>query len=171
MKYRALGLALALAACGQGGQGGQNDGGAISDTCPLVADAAAVFGEGAQVTHGGPLDAIADSCDFLSADGARGGDVITFTAESLGAITLEAKLSEVLASWDAMTETPLAPIESLGPEARMATDLPGYQTQVAFRRGDTLVLISARSGDDAVSGQDLAIELAEAAAASLPAAQ
>lgn len=157
-------LALSLAACGPGGQ--RADGGAGgSGSCPLLADASAVFGEGAQAEHGGPLDAMADTCSFASADGARGGDVVTYTAESLGNMTPDARMSEVLASWDAMTETPLAPTEGLGDGARMATDLPGYQTQIAFMHNGALVLVSARSGDATITGEQLASNLAQAVAA------
>ncbi len=166
MKHLALvaALALSLAACGPGTQ--RADGGAgASDACPLLADPSAVFGEGAQSVHGGRLDAIADTCSFASADGARGGDVMTYTAESLGSMTPDARMSEVLASWDAMTETPLAPAEGLGEEARKATDLPGYQTQIAFMHNGALVLVSARSGDDSITGEQLALNLAHAVAA------
>lgn len=166
MKHLALGVALAtmLVACGPGGQRG-DAGAGVSEACPLLADASAVFGEGSQTVHGGPLDAMADTCSFASADGARGGDIVTYTVESLGGATLDARLSEVLANWDAMTETPLAAAEGLGDGARLATDLPGYQTQIAFMHNNALVLVAARSGDESITGQELALKLARAVAA------
>lgn len=160
-------LALALAACGQGAQRSEGGGAAQAGACPLIGDASALFGEGADLVGGGRLDAIEATCTVLSADGRRGGDFLTYTSESLGGVTIDARLAEVTASWDAMTETPLAPVAELGEGAVLATDLPGYQTQIAFRKGDTLVLVNASSGDEAVSGDVLARRMASAIQANI----
>lgn len=168
MRFNALMLAVALAACGQGAQRPEG-GGASAGACGLIGDANAIFGADAQSVGGGALDAIAATCQYASADGRLGGDIVTYTPASLGAVTLDARMAEVLANWDAMTETPLAPVPELGVDARIATDLPGYQTQIAFRRGETLVLISASSGDASISGEALARGMAQAVLSSPPA--
>lgn len=165
----ALVLALSLAACGPGAQRPGGGDAAEAGACPLLGDASALFGAGADVVGGGRLDAIDATCTITSADGARSADFLTYTSASLGAVTLDARMAEVVQSWDAMTETPLAPVADLGDGAQMATDLPGYQTQIVFRKGDTLVLVNGRSADDAVSGEQLAHRMAAAIYANIPA--
>jgi hypothetical protein len=173
MSLRSALLAFAalatLSACGQGGGGSQSAGPASdNEACALLGDASAIFGANAQTIGYAGLDGMAATCEFASADGARGGDIITYTTQSLGAVTPQAKLAEIAQAWDAQTETPLAAIEGLGEEAQIAVDLPGYQTHIAFRKGDTLVLIAARSGDHSITGEALARRMATAAAASAP---
>ena len=73
----------------------------------------------------------------------------------------------VTAGWDSQTETPLRSIDGLGEASQMAADLPGYQTQIAFRKGGSLVLISARSGDEAMTGEQIARAMATIAAGNL----
>ena len=73
-------------------------------------------------------------------------------ARSLGAVTPAAQVAHLAENWDAMTETPLAPIAGLGDEAQIATNLPGYQTQIVFREGDKAVAVLAWSGDPALRG-------------------
>lgn len=167
-RFLAVALALALAACGQGS--GQRDTGeraATAGSCPLIGDAAQLFGAGAEAVGDDNFDTMAGTCTLASADGRLGGDIVTYTQASLGAATLDQKFTEVSQAWDAMTETPLAPVEGLGEASTLATDLPGYQTQIMFRKGDTLVLISARSGDENTTGEQLARRMAAAVAANL----
>ncbi len=76
-------------------------------------------------------------------------------------------MAERVQSWDGMTDAPLVAVEGLGDEARMATDLPGYQTQIIFRQGSNVVMVSGSSGDDALSGEQIARHLARAASQSL----
>jgi hypothetical protein len=164
-------LALALAACGR--SGGEHGGGPTTArdnaACALIGDGVQIFGAGAQHFGYGGLDTFAGSCEFNSADGKRGGEIILYTPESLYAVTPEAQMQTVTTAWDAQTQTPLAAVDGLGEAAQIATDLPGYQTQIAFRKGGSLVLVSARSGDDAITGEQIARSMAEAAAAHLAA--
>lgn len=161
--------AAALASCGQGATrpGGP---GASSEACDLIPNAASIFGEGAQQEGAGALEAIAASCQFQSADGRRGGEVALVTTASLGAVTPDAFMAEQVAKWDETTETPLAPVEGLGAAAQIATNLPGYQTQIVFRQGGNVVMVLGSSGDDAMSGEQIARQLAQAASQSLGAA-
>jgi hypothetical protein len=162
-------LVVALAACGQGGARREGvDAG--SGSCALIQDANAIFGADAQVVSARGIEGMDATCTFSSADGARGGDLVTYTAASLGSTTIEAKMAETAEKWDAMTETPLAPVDGLGEGAQIATNLPGYQTQIMFRKGDTLVLVMASSGDNGATGEQLARRMAEAANAAIPAA-
>lgn len=161
--------AISLVACGQGGAG--HDGArsdADNDACALIGDASHIFGAGAQHFGYRGLDAMAATCEFISADGKRSADIITYSAESLHGVTPQAQMQTVTTAWDAQTETPLTAIDSLGDAAQIATNLPGYQTQIAFRKGGTLVLISARSGDDSITGEQLARNVATAAVANVP---
>ena len=136
-------------------------------SCELIGDATALFGAGAQHFGYPGLDAMSGTCEFISADGKRSADIITYTAESLHGVAAEAQMQTVTTAWDGQTETPLATIANLGDAAQIATDLPGYQTHIAFRKGGTLVLISARSGDDSVTGEQLARNMAAAAVANV----
>lgn len=159
-----LPFALVLAACGK--PGGSHDGPtthADNAACALIGDGARIFGAGAQHFGYQGIDAFAGSCEFNSTDGRRGGEIILYTPQSLHGVTAEAQMQTVTTAWDAQTETPLAAIDGLGDAAQIATDLPGYQTQVAFRKGGSLVLISARSGDDAMTGEQIARAMAQTA--------
>ena len=158
---------LALTACGKGAEHGAVNASHEDPSCALIGDATALFGAGAQHFGYPGLDAMAGTCEFISADGKRSADIISYTAESLHGVTPEAQMQTVITAWDAQTETPLAAIANLGDAAQIATDLPGYQTQIAFRKGGTLVLISARSGDDSVTGEQLARNIATAAVANV----
>jgi hypothetical protein len=161
---------LATTACGQGGQHRSTPGSADNEVCRLLSDTTTLFGANASVVGYRGIDQMGPSCEFASADGARNGEIVIFTSQSLGAgVTPAAKMQEVLQKWDAQTETPLAPVAGLGEGAQMATDLPGYQTQIAFIKNNTLVLIQARTSDAATSGgAELARRLAMTAAASMP---
>ena len=153
-------MALALTGCGGASPGAH--GGA--DACAMIAKPASLFGPGAESAPGASLEAIAGSCSWRSADGRRGGDLIVFTAQSLGGVTPAAQVAQLSHAWDAMTETPLAPIAGLGDEAQIATDLPGYQTQIVWRKGDKVAAVLAWSGDPAITGETLARHMAQAAA-------
>lgn len=161
---------LALTACGKSAEHGSTNASRDNPSCALIGDATTLFGAGAQHFGYPGLDAMAGTCEFISADGRRSADIITYTPESLHGVTPEAQMQTVTTAWDSQTETPLAAIDGLGDAAQVATDLPGYQTQIAFRKGGTLVLISARSGDDAITGEQLARNMAAAAATTLAAA-
>jgi hypothetical protein len=162
--------AIALVACGKGAEHGAPNASRDDPSCALIGDATALFGAGAQHFGYPGLDAMAGTCEFISADGKRSADIITYTPESLHGVTPETQMQTVTTAWDSQTETPLAAIDGLGDAAQVAIDLPGYQTQIAFRKGGTLVLISARSGDDAITGEQLARNMAAAAATTLAAA-
>lgn len=165
----AAAFVLALAACGP--SGGSARGGPssdhINDACRALGDAAAIFGAGADVRGYAGIDDMVGSCEFSSADGAHAGEIVLYTAQSLGAKSAETRMSEITQAWDAQTETPLAAVDGLGEAAQIATDLPGYQTQIAFRKGGSLVLIAARSGDDHLTGEALARRMAQATVANL----
>lgn len=158
---------LALAACGKSPEHGAANASRDNPSCELIGDATALFGAGAQHFGYPGLDAMAGTCEFISADGRRSADIIAYTADSLHGVTPEAQMQTVTTAWDGQTETPLAAIDDLGDAAQIATDLPGYQTHIAFRKGGTLVLISARSGDDSVTGEQLARNMAAAAVANV----
>ncbi|MBS0383964.1 MAG: hypothetical protein JSS00_01285 [Proteobacteria bacterium] len=160
--------ALALAACGRsgGGHGGPTTA-ADNAACALIGDGAQIFGAGAQHFGYPRLDTFAGSCEFNSADGKRGGEIILYTSESLHGVTPQAQMQTIAAAWSHQTQTPLAAVNGLGDAAQIAIDLPGYQTQIAFRKGGSLVLISARSGEASVTGEQLARNMAAAAAANL----
>jgi len=159
--------ALALASCGKAGERGAANASRDNPSCALIGDATALFGAGAQHFGYPGLDTMAGTCEFISADGKRSADIIAYTADSLHGVTPEAQMQTVTTAWDAQTETPLAAIDGVGDAAQIATDLPGYQTQIALRKGGTLVLISARSGDDGVTGEQLARNMAAAAVANV----
>jgi hypothetical protein len=161
--------AIALVACGKGAEHSSANASRDDASCTLIGDATALFGAGAQHFGYPGLDAMAGTCEFISADGKRSADIIAYTPESLHGVTPEAQMQTVTTAWDNQTETPLAAIDGLGDAAQIAIDLPGYQTQIAFRKGGTLVLISARSGDDANTGEQLARNMATAAATTLAA--
>jgi hypothetical protein len=159
-----LSLAFVITACGKAA--GPTATAAHSEACALVSAPDAVLGAGAVAAGDDGLDDMAGYSSFQSADGARAGEVILYTAASLGAVTPAARMTEIVGKWDAMTETPLAPVEGLGDAAQVATGLPGGQTQIVFAKGDKLVLVSGRSGDAAMTSEALANALAKAAAAS-----
>ncbi|MBX3429766.1 MAG: hypothetical protein KF779_09310 [Hyphomonadaceae bacterium] len=163
MKKLLLVAAVALlSACGSGGQRGPENAGASNAACTLIPDASALFGAGADVVGYAGLDGMEATCEWTSADGARSGDIVLYTAVSLGSVTLDAKTAEIIENWDAQTETPLAPVPELGEGAQIATDLVGYQTQILLRQGDRLILIMAGSGDSAITGEALARNMANA---------
>ncbi len=172
MRTFGLGLALAalLSACGPSGDSkGQAPSAEARhvDACALIADPSALFGAGAEAIDSPGYDAMAGVCQWQSADGRRGGDLIIYTAASLGAVAAPAQLATLTESWDATTETPLEALEGIGDEAQLATELPGYQAQIAFRKGDIVVAIAARSGDPAINDVVLATRMAQAAAGGL----
>jgi hypothetical protein len=166
-----IALAGALVACGQGGGAGAPAGEeANTEACALITDAAAIFGEGASVAgYAGPAP-IASDCQFTSADGARTGGVMLFTAQSLGGTAPEAQFADLAQKWDGVTETPLEPVAQLGDEAQLAKDLPGYQTQIVIRAGTSVIAVLGSSGDDAMSGEEIARALAAQAVAQTAAA-
>jgi hypothetical protein len=159
----------ALAACGQGGQR-QAGSSASGEACALIPEPDAIFGQNAQQVSYGRLDAIAASCEFQSADGARSGEVTLSTPASLGSVTAEASMADTVEKWGEATEAPLGTLEGLGDDARIATDLPGYQTQIVFRQGGKVVMVMGGSGDDAMSGEQIARGLAQSASHALSAA-
>lgn len=172
--FASVSLALALAACGGGGGSTHAGGPSVSDpgpTCALVADASSLFGDGFVAAEYRPSDGMSGNCEFASADGARGGDVLTYSTQSLGSMTLAAQLAETRTAWDNQTETELGAIEGLGDQSIIATDLPGYQTHIAFVKNGVLVLIAARSGNDDMTGEALARAMAQSVSGALPAAQ
>ncbi len=173
--WGATAWAAMLAACGQGGSlsggaGPRSDNTDRNAACAALGDAHTVFGADALTAGYRGLEGMAATCEFESASGDRAGEIITYTAQSLGAVTLDAKMAEVVRAWDAQTETPLASMPGVGDGGQIATDLPGYQTHIAFRKGGTLVLIAARSGDSNITGEALARQMAMAVNAALAAA-
>ena len=164
-------LAGVLAGCGP--SGGQRSGpttAADNAACALIGDGGEIFGAGASHFGYPGIDAFAGSCEFNSADGRRGGEIILYTPESLHGVSPQAQMQIVTTAWDSQTQTPLTSVEGLGDASQMAVDLPGYQTQIAFRKGGSLVLVSARSGDEAMTGEQIARAMATTAAGNLAAA-
>lgn len=157
-----------LAACGQPGQGPASPV-ASTEACDLIGHPQAIFGEGLEQVGYGRVGAMAATCSFQSADGRRSGDVLVSTPESRGGESAEAIMADAIERWDAQTDTPLAPLEGLGEEARIAVDLQGYQTQIVFRRNGAVVMVMGSSGDPAMSGEAIARRLAEAASQALAA--
>src|SRR5690242_3973599 len=137
MKLRLiLAFAIVLSACGK--PSGPHNGpttAADNAACALIGDGAQIFGASAQHFGYPGIDAFAGSCEFNSADGRRGAEIILYDAASLHGVTPQAQMQTITTAWDAQTETPLAVIANLGDAAQIATDLPGYQTQIAFRKG------------------------------------
>jgi hypothetical protein len=166
-------VSLLLAACGRA----QEHPGAASVTahdnaaCALIGDGTRLFGAGAQHFGYRGLDRFAASCEYSSADGRRGGEIILYTPESLHHVSPQAEMQTVTATWADQADTPLAAVEGVGDAAQIATGLPGYQTQIAFRKGSSLVLIAGRSGDSTVTGEQIARGMAALAATQLPSAQ
>lgn len=156
--------ALVLAACGPGGVAG--GAGARENACALVPAPESIFGRGAVAEDDGVIAKMAGSCRFAAADARRTGDLIVYTAGSVGGTqALAARYAEVAAEWRKMTATPLAPLPEIGAQAQLAVDLPGYQTQILFLNGDRLVLIMGGSGDPRMSGEAIARAMAKAVAA------
>ena len=148
---------LLLAACSQAG-GPAAD---AADPCAMLGDVSALFGKDATLeTDRGPGD-IAGICRVQSADARRAGDLVFYEG---GKVTAAERFEQATKKWDASTETPLAPVEGLADQSSIALDLPGYQTQIAFRKGERVVLIAGRSGDAAVTGEPIARGMAKAAA-------
>lgn len=161
-------FALVLTACGQPAAPKAGDVAARhADACALVSDPAALFGKDATSSGDDGFDDMAGRCSFTSADGRRGGDLLLYNAASLGGVAPEKKLADTVAFWSKATFTPPAPIEKLGDEAQVVTDLPGQQVQLALRKGGFVILISARSGEPKLSADQLARAIA-AQAASAP---
>ena len=156
-------LALALAGCGKSGSSAPSN----VDACAMIAPSQDLFGANGEAQSIAPLDAMAGVCHFRSADGRRGGDLIIYTAQSLHGSTAAAQFAHFTQSWAGMTTTPLARVASVADEAQIATDLPGYQTQIVLRKGDQVAAILAWSGDPAMTGEALARRMASAVAAKL----
>ena len=154
---------LALAACGRSGAGGQS---ASGDACALIADASPLFGANADRVAFDPLLEITSSCHWQAADGRRGGDLLIFSTQNQNGAAARV-LQNLSQAWDGWTETPLEHLSGVGDEAVLATDLPGYQTQIVVRKGDKLIALMAWSGDPAMDGATLARRMADTAAAAL----
>lgn len=165
-KAYAAALLITLAACGPGSQGsaGGRGAGASAAACQSIGDPAALFGANAVVTgyassSGG---AVPESCEITSADGAKAGEVVTIAGATA------AQMQEITQKWATQTTTPLAAVDGLGEGAQMATDLPGYQTQIAFFKNNTIVLIQARTAELASGpSASLAKRMATTVAASM----
>src|SRR6185369_12686404 len=97
--------ALALASCGKAGERGAANASRDNPSCELIGDATALFGAGAQHFGYPGLDAMSGTCEFISADGKRSADIITYTAESLHGVAAEAQMQTVTTAWDGQTET------------------------------------------------------------------
>jgi hypothetical protein len=95
---------LALAACGKsGGDHGTASASRDDPSCALIGDTTALFGAGAQHFGYPGLDNMVGTCEFISADGKRSGDIITYTSESLHGVTPDALLQTVTGAWDDQT--------------------------------------------------------------------
>ena len=151
--------AILVSACGGdgGGAAGPDPSAASNPACMLIADAVPIFGENADIVgYEGPPP-IAASCAFASADGTRSGDVVLFSTAPAE------QLATLVEAWDGATETPLEPVAELGEGAQLAKDLPGYQTQIVFVKGDTVIAVMGSSGDATMNGEQIARALAAAA--------
>ena len=126
-----------------------------------------LFGANAEAQAIAPFDTMAGVCHFRAADGRRGGDLIVYTAQSLHGSTAAAQFAHFTESWQGQTATPLAPVAGVGDEARIAINLPGYQTQIVLRKGDRVAAILAWSGDPGMTGEALARQMATGVAAKL----
>jgi hypothetical protein len=167
-KIAAAVLVFMLVACGPAGPHRPAGSAADNEVCQMLSNPAPLFGANASVFGYRGIGDMGPTCEFSSADGARNGEIVIFTAASLRGVALPAKMQDVVSNWDAQTATPLVSLDGLGERAQMATDLPGYQTQIAFIKGNTLVLIQARTGDaDTARGADLARRMATTVAAAL----
>lgn len=156
--------AVLLTACGGGGSSSAP--GAV-DACALISQPDTLFGAGAEHVVSAQVEGAAGSCQWRAANGARGGDLIVYTAQSLHGTTPAAQFAHFTETWGGMSSTPLAPIAGLGDEAQIATGLPGYQAQVVMRKGDKVAALLAWSGDPAMTDEALARGMAQAAAAGL----
>lgn len=143
---------LLLAACGKSGSSSPA---ANNEACAMIADAKPLFGGDAETSTSAPADSIASACHWQSADGRRGGDLIVFTPAT--------QIADVAKKWGGMTATPLAAVAHVGDEAQIATDLPGYQAQIVFRKGTKVVGLLAWSGDPAMTSEALARAMATGA--------
>lgn len=158
-----LALSLMLAGCAKSGSSALGG----VDACALIARPQMLFGAGAEIDPGRVLDTMAGTCSWRSADGRRGGDLIVYTSQSLHGVTPTAQFEHFTDAWSKLTLTPLAPIADLGDEGQIATDLPGYQTQIVVAKGNRVIAILAWSGDPALSGEALGRRMAQAAGAAL----
>ncbi|MES1198874.1 MAG: hypothetical protein ABUS48_02730 [Pseudomonadota bacterium] len=159
----AIAIVLLFASCGRPNGAADTQ---TSEACALIAHPEALFAADAQIAAG--HDVGSASCRWISADGKRGGELIIFSGAKLGAATAQAFLAETTERWGkAQPDFPLEPVSGVGDEAQMANHLPGYQTQIVFRKGERVVTVQAWSGDAALSGEQLARRLAQAADAAL----
>jgi hypothetical protein len=154
-------LAVSLAACGQGG--GQPEATA-GPSCELLSNAERVFGRGmiAQSPQR-PIDGASGECAWESEDGRVLAQLVLFDAGG------QAKFDETVQSWVTMTNggAEAQALEGIGDGASLVTPMPGYQAQIAVRKGERLALILANSGDDALTSEALARKMAEAIAPNL----
>lgn len=154
-------LAVALAACGQGGSG---DVAAAGPSCELVSNAERVFGrEMTAQSPQRPVDGASGECAWESADGTVLAQLVVFDTGG------QAKFDETVQSWVTMTNggAEAQPLEAIGDGASLVTPMPGYQAQIAVRKGERLALILANSGDGALTSEALARKMAEAIAPNL----
>ncbi|HWA00936.1 MAG TPA: hypothetical protein VG841_11550 [Caulobacterales bacterium] len=152
-------LAVVLAGCGKAAGPSQTT---TNAACALIAQPEQLFGAGAEIV--GANDIGAGSCHFGSQDGRRGGDIIVF--DGTAAATQYRQLAQ---KWAEVNRSPLQSVPELGDEAQLAGDLPGYQTQIVLRKGQSTVALLAWSGDPQIGGDDLALRMATAVAQALPA--
>lgn len=163
----AIAMGVALASCGQGGGGpAAPEAMTTAGACALVTQPDAVFGAGASAVPANDLPGATGSCSFASTDGLRSGDIIAYSAQSLGATTPDAQIASLSSRWAENGVTPAA-VEGLGDSAQIAVGLPGDQTQIVLRKGDNLATIVATSGDPALTSEQLARDVAAQVAAAL----
>lgn len=163
----AAAVLMMLAGCGQqtarqtdqqAAQSMQSSDGA----CALLSQPAQLFGAEYASFSYDDIEGAEGSCEIRSADGLRAGELIHFTATNA-----QAKMAEIADQFDADTATALADVSGVGDAAKLATDLPGYQAQIVFRKGDDVVAMLARSGDPETTAADLARQLAAQVTANL----
>lgn len=171
LKRALLALAIGLSACGNNGGVQKGEGEIVGDPrfgeiCTAISEDDAIFGRGVALESLQPLESIVSDCRWTSEDGAILAEVAFYTADSLRADadnpSPAALVTNMSAAWAKLINGAPQPLAGQGDEAVLFADMPGYQTQIAMRKGDVAVLVLANSGAENLSSAELAERLSAA---------
>lgn len=156
-----LAAAAALAACGQsGGAGGPQ--GASGAPCPILANASAALGApapGIDVAESG----MAMACQWRTEDGAIDASFIAYGPG--GEDTADARMTRLVGEWSANASYPAEQIAGLGDAATLVKGMGGNQAQIVMRKGESVALVLASSGNARLDSEAAVRRLAAAVAA------
>jgi hypothetical protein len=155
----ASGVALALAACGQGNRPSDaGEQGAFRDgpTCQLVG--ADVFPQPVEHEEMRPVDDASGECRWVASNGAINAQLLVYDNAA------PAKFDETLTAWAGQSDLQPIMLENIGDRAVLVPEMRGGQSQVLISKGGQLAMILVVSGDAAVETQALARAMAASVA-------